>query len=111
MLWCSYLSRHHIDWPFRIYFYTLQLRSCIRDFRSVDSGNEADVDTDWASTLPPHETALGSALSTSGNPYRHLSRVLSERLVQSALLAGAKDNISAIVVVLPGTKIVEVLEE
>lgn len=74
-------------------------------FRSEDSGNEADVDTDWASTVPPNDLALRSALSGQSNVYRYLSKLLSERLVQSALLAGAKDNISAVVVVLPGTKV------
>jgi len=63
------------------------------------------VDTDWASTIPPSESAARSALSVLSSDYKHLSRVLSERLVQSALLAGAKDNISAIVVVLQGTKL------
>lgn len=76
----------------------------------MDSGNEADVDTDWASTLAPDDALLRSALSNTTNPHRQLAKLLSERLVQSALLAGAKDNVSAVVVVLPGTRIVDVVE-
>ncbi|XP_067933715.1 protein phosphatase 2C-like domain-containing protein 1 [Watersipora subatra] len=79
----------------------------LREIRSEDSGNEADVDTDWASTVPPNDLAVRSSLSSQPSLHRHLSKLLAERLVQSALLAGAKDNISAVVVLLPGTRLVE----
>ena len=70
---------------------------------SADSGNEADVDTDWASTVV---NELGDRpVSSRACIARLMSRQLAERLVQCALLAGSKENISVVVVLLPGARI------
>ena len=71
-----------------------------------DDGNEADVET----LTEMHSIYAQSRLSMSGAPtrpemYRSLAQSMAERLVQSALLAGSRDNITAMVILLPGCKI------
>ena len=67
-----------------------------------DSGNEADIDTiSDGLTLPPL-SRMTNHIPTKEEMQREFARKLSERLVQSAMLAGAKDNITAMVILLPG---------
>ncbi|CAH1789884.1 unnamed protein product [Owenia fusiformis] len=72
------------------------------DEREDDSGNEGDIDTctDFVS-IPAHSRLTG-IIPTKAELHREFSRMISERLVQAALLAGAKDNITAMVIMLPG---------
>ena len=71
-----------------------------------DSGNEADVDT-CLDNLSPFPGCL-SRISMNGGPLtreqvqRNQAKMMAEHLVQAALLAGAKDNVSVMVVLLPG---------
>lgn len=71
-----------------------------------DSGNEADVDT-CLDNLSPFPGCI-SRISMSGGPLtkeqvqRNQAKMMAEHLVQAALLAGAKDNVSVMVVLLPG---------
>ncbi len=64
------------------------------------AGNEGDVDT-YTDIM----TMPGSRLSVSitrDEIHREFARAMSERLVHAAIMAGAKDNITATVVLLPG---------
>ena len=71
-----------------------------------DSGNEADVDT-CIDNMSPFPGTI-SRISMTGGPLtkeqvqRNQAKMMAEHLVQAALLAGAKDNISVMVVLLPG---------
>ena len=71
-----------------------------------DSGNEADVET-CLDNLSPFPGCL-SRISMAGGPLtkeqvqRNQAKMMAEHLVQAALLAGAKDNVSVMVVLLPG---------
>lgn len=69
-----------------------------------ESGNEADVDTygDFMS-LPSNSRLSNYNPSMSREHFqRDLSRTMAEHLVQAALLAGAKDNVTAMIILLPG---------
>lgn len=71
-----------------------------------DSGNEADVDT-YLENMSPFPGTI-SRISVTGGPVtkeqvqRNQAKLMAEHLVQAALLAGAKDNVSVMVVLLPG---------
>lgn len=67
------------------------------------NGNEADVDTVYtdAKTLEVLSQISGQAL-TREEIQREYSKILAERLIQAALLAGAKDNLTVMVVLFPG---------
>ena len=68
-----------------------------------ESGNEADVDTigDFMS-LPTNSRLSFNPSMTREHLQRDLSKTMAEHLVQAALLAGAKDNITVMVILLPG---------
>ncbi|XP_061189123.1 protein phosphatase 2C-like domain-containing protein 1 isoform X1 [Saccostrea echinata] len=69
-----------------------------------ESGNEADVETygDFLS-LPSNSRLSNYNPSMTRDQFqRDLSRTMAEHLVQAALLAGAKNNITVMVVLLPG---------
>ncbi|XP_048772728.1 protein phosphatase 2C-like domain-containing protein 1 isoform X3 [Ostrea edulis] len=69
-----------------------------------ESGNEADVETygDFLS-LPSNSRLSNYNPSLTRDQFqRDLSRTMAEHLVQAALLAGAKDNTTAMVILLPG---------
>ena len=67
-----------------------------------DSGNEADIDTISDGLTLPSASRMADHVPTREEMQREFARKLSERLVQSAMLAGAKDNITAMVILLPG---------
>ena len=71
----------------------------------TDSGNEADVDSYLENVSFPE--AISRISMVDGPPskeqlQRNQAEFMAEHLVQAALLAGAKDNLTAIVVLLPG---------
>ncbi|XP_078323765.1 protein phosphatase 2C-like domain-containing protein 1 isoform X2 [Crassostrea virginica] len=68
-----------------------------------ESGNEADVDTigDFMS-LPTNSRLSFNPSMTREHLQRDLSKTMAEHLVQAALLTGAKDNITVMVILLPG---------
>ncbi|XP_038047867.1 protein phosphatase 2C-like domain-containing protein 1 [Patiria miniata] len=81
--------------------------SMISALMENDDGNEADVDT----LTELHTIYAQSRLleveqgrQTKHEMYRSLAQQMSERLVQSALLGGSKDNITVMVILLPGCK-------
>ena len=56
-------------------------------------------------SVPASVKPSSTNMSTTPTPQmfqRDLARTMAERLVQSAILAGARDNISVTVVLLPG---------
>ena len=63
-----------------------------------DSGNEADVETDFI-TLSPR-SRQSEKIAGPEEKHRDFAKAMSERLVQAALLAGAKDNITVMVILL-----------
>ncbi|KAK3083234.1 hypothetical protein FSP39_017441 [Pinctada imbricata] len=69
-----------------------------------DSGNEADVETYGEYLSLPSNSRLSNynPAMTRDQYHRQFSRTMAEHLVQAALLAGAKDNITAMVILLPG---------
>ena len=71
------------------------------------TGNEADIDTTTDAT-----SVLRQELVTPSPEvlYRDFARSMAERLVQSALMARSRDNVSVMVVLLPGASDVAVLE-
>lgn len=81
-----------------------QDRSSPVDQFDVESGNEADIET-YADFL---SIPTNSRLSNYGNfltreqLYREIAKTMAEHLVQAALLAGSRDNITVNVVLLPG---------
>ena len=82
-----------------------ELGSCQGD-DDDDSGNEADVDT-CIDNMSPFPGTI-SRISMTGGPVtkeqvqRNQAKMMAEHLVQAALMAGAKDNVSVMVVLLPG---------
>lgn len=69
-----------------------------------ESGNEADVETygDFMS-LPSNSRLSNYNPSMSREHFqRDLSCTMAEHLVQAALLAGAKDNVTVMIILLPG---------
>ena len=69
-----------------------------------ESGNEADVETygDFLSLPSNSRLSNYNPTMTRGQFHREFSRTMAEHLVQAALLAGAKDNITVMVILLPG---------
>lgn len=67
-----------------------------------ESGHEADVDTNTDLLSIPANSRLSNYVPTREETQRDFAKAMSERLVQAALLAGAKDNISVMVILLPG---------
>ena len=65
-----------------------------------ESGNEADVETDFI-TLSTRSRVSAQRLRNDQNQ-REFARAMSERLVQGALLAGSKDNVTVMIILLPG---------
>ncbi len=69
-----------------------------------DDGNEADIETlTELQSIYAHSRLSGCP--TRAEMYRSLAQSMCERLVQSALLAGSRDNITAMVILLPGCKL------
>lgn len=71
----------------------------------TDSGNEADVDSYLENVSFPE--AISRISMVDGPPsreqiQRNQAEFMAQHLVQAALMAGAKDNITAMVVLLPG---------
>ena len=64
-----------------------------------ESGNEADVETDFVTIST--RSRLSVQQLNNEHSQRELAKAMSERLVQAALLAGSKDNITVMVVLLP----------
>ncbi|KAJ8310944.1 hypothetical protein KUTeg_011504 [Tegillarca granosa] len=81
-----------------------QDRSSPVDRFGDESGNEADIET-YADFL---SIPTNSRLSNYGNfltreqLYREIAKTMAEHLVQAALLAGSRDNITVNIVLLPG---------
>ena len=69
-----------------------------------ESGNEADVETygDFLSLPSNSRLSNYNPTMTRDQFHREFSRTMAEHLVQAALLAGAKDNITVMVILLPG---------
>jgi hypothetical protein len=73
---------------------------------SDDSGNEADIDSYLENISFPG--GISRISMVDGPPsreqiQRRQAQIMAEHLVQAALLAGAKDNVTAMVVLLPGS--------
>ena len=68
-------------------------------FVSYTSVNDGDLDTYTEGVTLP-ESGLYAAI-TREEIQREFARAMAERLVHAALLAGAKDNITVMVVLLP----------
>jgi leucyl aminopeptidase len=66
-----------------------------------DSGNEADVDTEVNGPNPGPKVRREPA--TREEVHREYAERMAERLTHAALLAGARDNITVMVVLLPGS--------
>ena len=66
-----------------------------------DEDYEADIDT-FTDGLTLCESALSGRVPTKEEMQRDYAKTMAERLVQAALLAGTKDNITVMVVLLPG---------
>lgn len=67
-----------------------------------DSGNEADVDTYTDGLTLPSQSQMSGRIQTRDELHREFARKMSEHLTQAALLAGSRDNVSVMVVLLPG---------
>ncbi|XP_071791311.1 protein phosphatase 2C-like domain-containing protein 1 [Asterias amurensis] len=85
-----------------------EFESMISALMENDDGNDADIET----LTELHTIYAQSRLQEveQGNPtklemYRNLAQQMSERLVQSALLAGSRDNVTVLIVLLPGCKL------
>ena len=73
---------------------------------SDDSGNEADIDSYLENISFPG--GISRISMVDGPPSREQiqrkqAQIMAEYLVQAALLAGAKDNVTAMIVLLPGS--------
>ena len=82
------------------------------DFESMlsalcDDGNEADVETltELHSFYAKSRLSEGFGLVDKKEEYRMTAEVISERLVQSALMAGSRDNITVMVILLEGCQL------
>ena len=67
-----------------------------------DSGNEADLDTEGVSFIQDPSLILETSAPTKEEIQRQYAKGMAERLCQAALLAGAKDNITVMIVLFPG---------
>jgi hypothetical protein len=76
----------------------LENASMMDNYSDDESGNEGDVDTSYTENV---SRVLGG-IPTREELQREYARYLAERLVQAALLAGARNNITATIVLLPG---------
>lgn len=77
----------------------LENASMADNYSGDESGNEADVDTCYTDNM----SRLLGGLPTREEIQREYARYIAERLVQAALLAGARDNITAAVILFPGS--------
>ncbi|XP_064598379.1 protein phosphatase 2C-like domain-containing protein 1 [Liolophura sinensis] len=69
-----------------------------------ESGHDGDIDTVGDRTSCPALSRLSDNIPTSQEEaQREVAKAMAEYLVQAALLAGAKDNITVFVVLLPGS--------
>lgn len=78
------------------------------EYYDDDSGNEGDVDTYLENISFPESVSRISMID--GPPsreqlQRNQARLMAEHLTQAALLAGAKDNITVMVALLPGSRL------
>lgn len=69
---------------------------------STISGNDVDIETSAELMTLYSRLHLGQYPPSKDEHLREFAKVLSERLVQAALMAGARENITALVVLLPG---------
>ncbi|XP_023931873.1 protein phosphatase 2C-like domain-containing protein 1 [Lingula anatina] len=67
-----------------------------------ESGEEGDVESMTDLLSMPGQSGRSSFALTREDIQRDFAKVMSERLVHAALLAGAKDNITAMVILFPG---------
>ncbi|XP_071100744.1 LOW QUALITY PROTEIN: protein phosphatase 2C-like domain-containing protein 1 [Haliotis cracherodii] len=77
-----------------------EIGSHVEDASDLDQGH--DLDPDYL-TLPVHADIPDHVPETEEEKQRELAKNMAEYLVQAALLAGAKDNISVMVMLLPGS--------
>nr|XP_054751999.1 protein phosphatase 2C-like domain-containing protein 1 [Lytechinus pictus] len=82
------------------------------DFESLisalcDDGNEADVETltELHTFYAKSRLSDGRSIVDKKEEYRLTAEMISERLVQSALLAGSRDNITVMVILLHGCQL------
>lgn len=80
-----------------------EVGSHINDFDD-ESGNEADVETygDYLSIPAFSRMSQMNPNQSRDAFHREFAKVMAEHLVQAALQAGAKDNITVMVTLLPG---------
>ncbi|XP_067687569.1 protein phosphatase 2C-like domain-containing protein 1 [Haliotis asinina] len=77
-----------------------EIGSHVEDTSDLDQGHGLDPDF---LTLPVHADIPDHVPETLEEKQRELAKNMAEYLVQAALLAGAKDNISVMVMLLPGS--------
>lgn len=78
--------------------------SLMGDNSDNESGHDGDIDTVGDHTSCPALSRLSENLPTSEeDAQREVAKAMAEYLVKAALLAGAKDNITVFVVLLPGS--------
>ncbi len=73
--------------------------SAVDNFSDDESGNEADLDTFTEYTLPEQ---YAIHVPTREEMRREFARMMSDRLTQAAIMAGTRDNITVMVMLLPG---------
>lgn len=93
-------SRRYVDADMQT-----EIGSCHDDGSGDDSGNEADIDSYLENVSFPG--GISRISMVDGPPsreqmQRNLAQMMAQHLVQAALLAGAKDNTSVMIVLLPG---------
>ena len=74
--------------------------SQMENFSDDESGNDGDLDTITEYTLPEDFSAM--RIPTREELHREYARVLSNRLTQAAIMAGSRNNITVMVILLPG---------
>ena len=72
-------------------------------FLDEESGDEADSAPFPGREPVLPESRLSLAPPTQEEVHREFAKMMSERLVQAAILAGAKDNITVMIILLPGS--------
>ena len=72
------------------------------EYSEHESGHEGDVDTATDFTSLPGLSRLSGRVPTKDEIRREFAKCMSERLVQATLLAGSHDNITVMVILLPG---------
>ena len=79
-----------------------EVGSRLGDFDNDDSGNEADVETCTDGYTLPSPSRMSVHVPSREELQREHAKKMAERMVQAALLAGARDNITVMVLLLPG---------